>query len=299
VNTRVNIADGMVMTRCDRSFFLPSHRLSEISASALPNRIPPPVVKERLRTARGWIFDMDDTLYPERDFVFSGFRAVAAKVYDDFRLDIEGELREAFIQGLRGDLFTRALQLAGVPVEEHYIKSLVKVYRTHLPEIRPYVDVIPMLTDLKKRGMKIALMTDGWHQAQEKKLAALGIASFFEEIVFTDSIRGTSSWKPAADGFLKCLRSLQLDAHESLFLGDNPVKDFVGARKLGITTVRIQRRGAEHENKQPIDANHAPDLSYTSLQEILGDLEREHDFPGKTRMQRQHKSYRLKRVSPA
>jgi FMN phosphatase YigB (HAD superfamily) len=299
VNTRVDIADGMVMTRCDRSFFLPSHRVSQGDASALPREIPPAVAKERLFTARGWIFDMDDTLYPERDFVFSGFRAVAAKVYDDFRLDIEGELREGFLEGLRGDLFTRALQLAGVAVEEHYVQALVKVYRTHRPEIRPHLDVIPMLTHLKKRGVRIALMTDGWHQVQERKLAALGIASFFEEIVYTDSIRGTSSWRPATDGFLKCLKSLRLDARETLFLADNPIKDFVGARKLGITTVRIHRRGAEHENEQPIDSDHAPDLNYASLQEILTDLERAHDFPGNTKTKRGHRPYRLKKTSPA
>jgi FMN phosphatase YigB (HAD superfamily) len=278
VNTRVSIEDGMIMTRCDRSFFLPP--ASQVSAVGVPGGISSPVIQERLRTAQGWIFDMDDTLFPERDFVLSGFRAVAVKVYDDFQLDIEGELREAFIHGMRGDLFTRALRRAGIPVEEHYVKSLVNVYRTHLPEIRPYLDVIPMLTHLKERGARVALMTDGWHQVQERKLTALGIASFFDEIVFTDSIRGTSSWKPAADGFLQCLRSLHLDAPGCVFVGDNPAKDFVGARRLGITTVRIQRRGAEHENQQPIDADHAPDLSYPSLQEILSDLE--HHVPGMT-----------------
>ncbi len=282
VNTRVSVEDGLIMTRCDRSFFLPGHRVSPVSGTGVPGGITAPIFQERLSSAQGWIFDMDDTLYPERDFVFSGFRAVAAKVYDDLRLDIEGELREAFAHGMRGDLFTRALRLAGIPVEEPYVKSLVNIYRTHLPEIRPYLDVIPMLTHLKRRGARIALMTDGWHQVQEKKLSALGIAFFFDEIVFTDSIRGTSGWKPAADGFLQCLRSLQLEAHQCVFLGDNPAKDFVGARRLGITTVRIQRRGGEHENEQPIDADHAPDLSYTSLQEILSDLERHPDLPAKT-----------------
>jgi HAD superfamily hydrolase (TIGR01509 family) len=286
VDTRVKIDDGMIMTRCDRSFFLsPPFQVPPV---AMPGKITLPIIHERLRTAQGWIFDMDDTLYPERDFVFSGYRAVAAKIYDDFHFDIEGDLREAFVQGVRGDLFTRALRLAGMPAEEHYVKSLVNVYRTHLPEIRPYLDVVPMLTHLKRRGLRIALITDGWQQVQEKKLAALGIASFFSDIIFTDSIAGTNSWKPATDGFLQCLRSLQLDANQCVFVADNPVKDFIGARKLGITTVRIQRRGAEHENEQPIDTDHAPDFSYNSLQEILIDLKREHDVPEKTTTQLGH-----------
>lgn len=274
-DTMTNIAEGLVMTRCDRSFFITQGNLEKLKD---PHNIYRPSLsvdlRNRLCRAKGWLFDMDDTLYPERDFVFSGYRAVAAKVHADFKVDIEGELRQRFIQGERGDLFSRALRFFGLPFDEGYVETLVHVYRSHSPDILPFVDVIPTLEFLKARGAVVGLVSDGWMTVQQSKMDSLNIAKYFDSIVFTDSINGVKSWKPAPDGFQKCLAELDLEASDAVFVGDNPKKDFIGARMLGMNTIRIRRRGAEHEFNRSVSTEFEPDVSYSSFSEICNLFEK-------------------------
>ena len=111
------LEDGLLMSRYDSSCFIETKRTQrffedvDISQSDL------------------LIFDMDDTLYPERDFVFSGYKAVSAKVFIDFGIDIESRLRCAFESGCRGDIFSKVFNQMNFPQPESYIKELVKVYR--------------------------------------------------------------------------------------------------------------------------------------------------------------------------
>ena len=62
------------------------------------------------------VFDLDDTLYPERAYVLSGFRAVAAWAAGELGLPVTqgfAELRRLFDDGVRGDTFNRWLESHG------------------------------------------------------------------------------------------------------------------------------------------------------------------------------------------
>ena len=264
-----NIVDNLLMTRCDKSFFLTKHDLSVLSGQQQTPLKDTIEIKKKVNETKGFIFDMDDTLFCERDFVFSGYRAVASKVYTDHSVDIEGELRALFLRGGRGDLFSLALNSFDVPFDESYVKGLVDIYRSHRPNIRPFLDVIPTLDFLKKRGVKIGLVSDGWLSVQQRKLMSLGIDRFFDSIVFTDSINGVKSWKPAVDGFNECLKELKLEPSESIYIGDNPQKDFIGAKSLGMNTIRVHRRGIEHEFVRSVSLVHDAHVDFTSFQQIL------------------------------
>ena len=56
---------------------------------------------------RAIVFDLDDTLYPERDYVLSGFRAIARWAAEHLRIPAEDgyrELAELFAAGVRETL---------------------------------------------------------------------------------------------------------------------------------------------------------------------------------------------------
>lgn len=253
------VRDGMLLTRADRSFFLPPVRLQT-----------PPTPAERLPTVV--IFDLDDTLYPEADFVRSGHRAIAERVWQDLNVDIEAELRRRFSLGQRGDLMTAALLSLGIAPPPNYVASvLVPVYREHRPDIRPYVEVMPVMRELKQRGHRLALLSDGWSAVQRRKLDALGIGPFFEHIVFTDEI-GRDAWKPSPQGFERIQRDLGVRASEVAYVSDNPLKDFVAPLKLGMRTVRIVRPGTEHCGSVAPSPDHVPHCVIRSLRELLGPL---------------------------
>jgi putative hydrolase of the HAD superfamily len=77
-------------------------------------------------------FDLDDTLFPERDYAFSGFGAVAE--WAEQALGLEAgqaarNLRGYFDSGVRGDTFNRLLHSHGLPVEP-WLKEMIRVCAT-------------------------------------------------------------------------------------------------------------------------------------------------------------------------
>ena len=88
-------------------------------------------------------FDLDDTLYPEREFVHSGFTAVARHLDDLGVIEVESFLHAAtslFAAGARGNVFDLALERLAVVFPAERMGELVRVYREHQPQIRPFAD---------------------------------------------------------------------------------------------------------------------------------------------------------------
>lgn len=259
------VQDGMVMTRADRSIILPPARLSV--PSGIEDSLPPLI-----------IFDMDDTLYPEAEFVTSAHRAVAERVWQDFAVDIEPELRRRFSDGQRGDLMSSALVALGIKVRDDYVRDvLVPVYREHEPVIQPYVETRPVLTQLRKQGYRLALLSDGLAAVQRRKLAALGLEKLFDEIVITDEI-GRGAWKPSTIGFERILNVMGIDGQDAMYVADNPNKDFYGPHRLGMRTVRIVRPGTEHCNALHRSPENKPQRVIYSLRELLSALDSSEDI---------------------
>src|SRR5262245_47772453 len=95
------------------------------------------------------VFDLDDTLYLERDFVRSGFAAVDRWVGDTLAIsgffDRAWELFEA---GQRGDIFDCALAASAVQASPELIRHLVAIFRDHVPSIRLAPDAEEVLAGL-------------------------------------------------------------------------------------------------------------------------------------------------------
>jgi len=249
--------DRMHMSRADRSFF--SH--------------PEPVREKPWPAGRKLpqlvIFDMDDTLYPESDFVMSGYRAAAQAAWQDLGIDIEPELRRRFLSGQRGDLFTAALRSFGLNPDEHHVRTrLVEAYRQHSPSIRPHVETLPVLQALRATGHRLALLSDGWAEVQRRKFDALGLAPYFDAVVFTDEL-GRDAWKPSSIGFEAILDRLSIEADDAIYVADNPAKDFVAPRLLGMDSVRIVRPGMEHGKAIASDKNQEAAWMAHALSELL------------------------------
>ncbi len=214
------------------------------------------------------IFDLDDTLYPERDYVLSGFRAVAAWAEANLRVPAEegfAELRGLFEQGVRGRTFDRWLAARGLGPAV-LTGRLVRVYRDHEPELAPFPGVRELLASLRRRH-RLGLLTDGYLGVQRVKLRALGLAPFFDAIIVTDEW-GREAWKPSTVGFTAAVRELGTEATAAVYVGDNPVKDFVGARRSGLASVRLRHAGGEYAHLEPETAEHAPDFTVASLAEL-------------------------------
>ena len=220
---------------------------------------------------RAIIFDLDDTLYPERDYVLSGFRAIAAWLEKEKKVSSSesySELKSLFDAGVRGDTFNQWLR--GKRLSDELVPSLVRVYREHTPVLTPFEGAEEVLTSLQKT-YRLALLSDGYLEVQKAKLKALGLERFFEVVVFSDQW-GREHWKPSVRPFKTAAELLHLEPSEMVYVADNPVKDFLGARQVGIFTVRLRREGSEYAHLEPQDADYAPDAvlsSFDALRNLL------------------------------
>jgi putative hydrolase of the HAD superfamily len=188
------------------------------------------------------VFDLDDTLYPEVEFVISGFRAVAQYLADLGVIDAESFFFTSislFITGSRGNIFNLALERLAVGFPPARIGELVRVYREHRPQIRPFAGSPKLLKLLKEKGAVLALISDGPVRTQQNKLRALGLETYFDHLVFT-AAHGEDWGKPSPRAFLEVMERSRAPAAACVYVADNPEKDFVAPNRLGWHTIRVR-----------------------------------------------------------
>jgi putative hydrolase of the HAD superfamily len=217
-------------------------------------------------------FDMDDTLYDERDYYISGFTTVAARIATDFRLPTEEifhALCRIFDGGNRQNTFDTAASEMGIIFKEGYIENLVKIFREHTPDINLPPDSRAVLKDLKGR-YKLGLITDGYLPAQRLKVKSLDIETYFDCIIYTEEL-GRENWKPSPAGFEKLTADLKIPPQQCVYVGDNLERDFSAPNKMGFKTIRIIRENRIHFGKaadSQASANYEID-SIAKLQDLL------------------------------
>jgi len=212
---------------------------------------------------------MDDTLYPEHDYVLSGFRAVANWFEQHHNTPSDKSyaiLQTMFEDGIRGNTFNLWLDKIGIQPDTQLIQDCIKVYRDHVPTITPYYDVIPTLESICP-DYQIGLVSDGYLEVQKRKFQSLGLSKYFDAVVFSDEW-GRDSWKPSTIPFQAVVEQLDIEAEQSIYIGDNPTKDFLGANQLGIYTIWIQRETGEYTNQEPSSKVHKPNIIIKSLYKI-------------------------------
>ncbi len=190
------------------------------------------------------IFDLDDTLYPEKEFARSGFRAVARHIESRYRCSFDlafSTMMMAFESGGRKEAFP-ALQLR-LPAGLVPLAELVEVYRRHTPEICLFPGYLQLLQELSSR-YRLGVITDGLPAVQQRKVRALGIESVMDKIVYTWEY-GSDRQKPHPHSFSVMLDSLRVDPQSALYIGDNSDKDCRGAHGVGMKCAEIRHAELE------------------------------------------------------
>ncbi len=201
-----------------------------------------------LHAVKGIVFDLDDTLYPQVSFKRSGFRAVASRLAEQASADYDTVL------AVLGDIlqqegpsyshmFDDALQRLGI--EQVAVANLIDVFRNHVPQIELYPGVEDLLKTLRTTR-RVGLLTDGLAQVQRNKVAALGLDAAMDALLFSDEL---ATQKPDERLFAWFEQRFHFAASQLLYVGDNPAKDFYGARRRGWQTLRVLT--GEHATATP------------------------------------------------
>lgn len=212
------------------------------------------------------VFDLDDTLYLERDFVRSGFRAAGAWLEDTAGLSgLEERCLALFESRCRTRIFDIALDGLEVHNAGAMVPQLVEIYRSHRPEIALTEDADRYL-GRRKDGERYALITDGIAETQAAKVRALGLYERIGHVICTGAW-GPGFGKPHPRAFEAVEAWSERSGGSLVYVADNPTKDFVTPRARGWQTVQVLRPERVH-HLEPPNAAHEAHVAITSLDEL-------------------------------
>lgn len=207
------------------------------------------------------VFDLDDTLYNELDFLKSAYLEIALKVDAHHYLELYAKMLSIYRSN--ANVFDFLFQ-------EYNIQTLdlVDIYRNHLPSIQPFPGLIEFFEQIKTKNGSIGIITDGRKVTQRNKIRALGIEDYVESTVISEEI---GSEKPNKQNYLALQNSLKTSSY--WYIADNLKKDFITPKALGWNTLALVDNGLNihnntHIHQKPPFTPDAYFLSYTDLKVV-------------------------------
>jgi pyrophosphatase PpaX len=182
--------------------------------------------KNRLKKVKAVLFDLDGTVIDTIDLIRSSFRHATTQVLGQSLPD------EVLLQNLGTPLLDQMKVFSPEKAEE-----LVKVYREHNQAhhdrmVKEYPDVVTVLTGLKKKGYRLAIVTSKSGPLARRGLEVLGLGPYFEVLVSMDD---TTEHKPLPAPILAALQKLGCGPDEAVYIGDSP-HDLRAGKAAGVLT---------------------------------------------------------------
>lgn len=178
---------------------------------------------------KGLLFDFDGTLLDTNELIMETFYQVLSPKFpgkykkEDMAQFIGPSLKETFTE-----------------VDAKNAEALIEEYitwnRAHHDELVSEFDgVVEVLTQLKRAGLKLAIVSTKRREAILTGLRVLGVESLFDVIISNDEVEHT---KPHPEPILVALQELGLEKHEVIMIGDN-YHDIEGGQNAGVHTAGV------------------------------------------------------------
>ena len=185
------------------------------------------------------LVDLDDTLYPQAEWLAGAWEAVAAAAEElgAPRDDLLSALQSIAGEGSdRGRIIDRSLERIGR--SDMLVAPLVESFLSHRPiGLHPYPGVVDALGHLQDRT--VVIVTDGVPEIQRHKVAALGISHLVDHVVVSDDA-GREYRKPDPHSLKVGLELANAVPADAVMIGDRPEKDVAAAHALGVHAIRVR-----------------------------------------------------------
>lgn len=194
------------------------------------------------------VFDLDDLLFKEFDFVRSGFWSVA-------RLVGGSEAKKLFklmmVQYFSGNaVFDWICEQYLTPGSPFKSEALLEIYRTHKPDLSLSAEVSHFLSQLKDNGNQMGIITDGRSITQRNKIEALGLKQWINEFTISEEL---GSEKPSEVPYRHFME--RFPGKSFVYIADNYNKDFIAPNQLGWRTIALTDNGLNvHTKREDLDA---------------------------------------------
>jgi putative hydrolase of the HAD superfamily len=216
------------------------------------------------------VFDLDNTLYSYKEIHESALFAALSLVSQRVNISIDELMREYEICRLQSKLtltntasshnrfiyFINICRKLKLDLREAEMMHS-KYWDTYFFNIKLKPGVKHLLAELKKRKIKKYILSDFMIEYTIKKLIALNILHYFDDIVSSEEV-GVE--KPSRKSFETILRISKVHSKNILMVGDDLKKDILGAMN--------QKMNAAYIGDETINANEDCFYSFTSFKQI-------------------------------
>lgn len=185
------------------------------------------------------LFDLDNTLI---DFVKMKTQslesAAEAMIKAGLKMSKEEILKDMYIiydkKGIEfQEIFQEFLKSKG-EINYKILAEAISAYRkVKYLTLTPYPNTLSTLIKLKVKGLKLGIVSDAPKLQAWIRLADLKLTDVFDFVITAEDV---GEMKPHEVPYRKALEILDLGAEEVLFVGDNPSRDILGAKNVGMKT---------------------------------------------------------------
>jgi putative hydrolase of the HAD superfamily len=210
------------------------------------------------------VFDLDDTLFYEIDYLISAYRYIASFLEEKYNVPnlFSFMLKTYYDKKNVFDEINKNWSL-NIPINDYLF-----LYRNHIPNL--YLDsdtqnVLFMLTQVEY--VSLCILTDGREITQRNKIKALGLNKYFvdENIVISELF---GSEKPSLANYLYFQQ--KYNNAEFIYVGDNVSKDFIAPNKLKWKTICLLDNGRNiHKQNFSVFPEYLPQYKISRIKELL------------------------------
>lgn len=212
------------------------------------------------------VFDLDDTLYNEIDFLVSAYKEIAEviSINNDIcgsDVDIFNFMYSSYLN--KQNPFENVIE--HFQIKNFSVTELLALYRNHFPSISLASDVKELLDYLNENSIQIGIITDGRSIQQRNKIKALNLEKYTNLIVISEEF-GTE--KPSVANY-KYVEQEKPNSNYT-YIGDNITKDFLAPNQLGWNTICLIDNGRNiHNQKVNVPDHFLPKIYIKKIKEII------------------------------
>ena len=167
----------------------------------------------------------------------------------EYKIENEGSLDPEFLKAcLTTDISNKTAFLQSIAsrfdvrIGRGGQSKFAKLLRSERENARLFEDTIPTLTELKRRGVRIGLVSNLWAFPVERIFNEMGLGQYFEHLIFSFEV---GAHKPEDAIFAHAAKQFGVAPASCVMIGDNPIADTAGARAAGMDAILLNRSGRQ------------------------------------------------------